>query len=154
MLIARAEQIGQPDINEVLRPASAGVLNAVFAFRDSHITMRQLKTSDRPVLVIIGDDDYASTGPVGWPDATKLMRWARFVILHGAGGEPGHYSAAVMAAQVHHRALMIETDTAHLDAWRALVMRIRPNGAGLIVRTRPGAPPHPMMHAPDGVVMQ
>jgi hypothetical protein len=49
---------------------------------------------------------------------------------------------------------MIETDSAHLETWRALIGRIRPNGLGLIVATRSGAPPHPTMRAPAGVVMQ
>jgi hypothetical protein len=60
----------------------------------------------------------------------------------------------VIAAQEHHRALLIETSSAHVEAWRGLISRIRPNGLGLIIATRPGAPPHPRMTAPAGVVMQ
>jgi hypothetical protein len=116
--------------------------------------MRQLKSSGRPALVILGDDDYGSTGPAAWPDAVRLMRWARFTFLHAAGGEAVHYAAAALSAQEHHRVLLVETDTAHLEAWRALIDRIRPHGLGLIIATRSGAPPHPTMRAPAGAVLQ
>jgi hypothetical protein len=153
-MITRAEQAGETNIIEVLRPAAAGAIDAAFVYRGARLSMRQLKSTGRPALAILGDDDYASTGPAAWPDAVRLLRWARFVILHGAGGEAAHYAAAVIAAQEHHRALLIETDTAHLEAWRALSSRIRPNGLGLIIVTRPDAPPHPTMRAPAGAVMQ
>jgi hypothetical protein len=153
-MIARAEQAGEPHIIPVLRAAAAGAIDAAFVSRGARISMRQLKSTGRPALAILGDDDHASTGPGDWPDAVRLIRWARFLILHGAGGEPMHYAAAVFAAQEHHRALLIETDTAHIEAWRVLIGGIRPNGLGLIIGTRAGAPPHPRMTAPAGVVMQ
>ena len=41
----------------------------------------------KPALVIIGDDDDFPTGPDGWPVAQRLLRWARQVVIHGAGGQ-------------------------------------------------------------------
>ncbi len=87
--------------------------------RDTPLSMRKLKCAPRPVIVLIGDDDDFPTGPAAWISAPKAIRWARRVVLHGAGGESWHYQAAVDTAEVVGRVLIIETNSTHLPAWGA-----------------------------------
>lgn len=84
---------------------------------------RFLATVCKPALIIIGDDDDAPTDPDGWPVAERLLRWARQVILHGAGGHPSHYEGAVMAAEVVGRLLLVECTSGTLEAWKAAARR-------------------------------
>jgi hypothetical protein len=49
----------------------------------------------------------------------RAMQWAGAVVIHATGGLPEHYKAAVGVAVVQRRCLMIETGTAHVDAWLA-----------------------------------
>lgn len=60
--------------------------------------LRQL--ADRPTVVILADDDYASTGPAAFPAARKAAAWARWAMVHAAGGEEAHYTLAVGAALI------------------------------------------------------
>jgi hypothetical protein len=57
--------------------------------------LKQLRHVERPVIVLIGDDDHAPTGPNGWRCAGRLARWGKAATVHGAGGEPVHYEMAV-----------------------------------------------------------
>lgn len=152
--IVAAEQAGAAHIVPVLRMVRTGGLHFILPLRGATVPMRRLKTLDRPALVQIGDDDDTPTGPSGWPQAERLLRWCRFCVLHAAGAEPVHYAAAAMAALVHRRVLLIETTTAHERAWAALIRRVRPGQRGFIVRVPRGQPAHPIQGAPPGVVLQ
>jgi hypothetical protein len=72
---------------------------------------------DRPIVLLLGDDDYSSTGPLGWRAARGSLSWARAVFIHGAGADPEHYRGAVGGAILHRRLLLVETDAAHIAAW-------------------------------------
>ena len=98
----------------------------------------------KPALVIIGDDDDFPTGPDGWPVAQRLLRWARQVVIHGAGGHPAHYEGAVMAAEVVGRLLLVECGTAHVEAWKAAAQRWAGQAIIQAVQVRDGAAPHPL----------
>jgi pimeloyl-ACP methyl ester carboxylesterase len=152
--IVRAEQAGKRHVVPVLRAAAAGMINAGFVMRGHPFAMRPMKRGRRPVLIILGDDDHQATGPAGWPQAERLLRWARLVVLHGAGGEPQHYAAAVLAAQEHRRVLMIETSSGQIEAWRRLIGRVQPRVRGITIAIPAAAPPHPMERAPAGTVLQ
>lgn len=105
--IAHGEAVGCPHMAELLRPAMRGELNLVVPMRDTRMPpLHRMERHGRPVVVIVGDDDYASTGPAGWACAAKLRSWARFAIVHGSGAEgalrPGRlHDGAGPAAAVH-----------------------------------------------------
>lgn len=75
----------------------------------------------RPAVVLVGDDPAAgfpdALGPLRWKAAARLGRWCNWVMIHAAGGEHGHYSAAVQAAELVGRVALIETGTQHAAAW-------------------------------------
>ncbi len=90
--------------------------------------LREAKRIGRPVLLLIGDDDHASTGPSGWRCARKLREWARAAIVHGTGGRREHYEWAATAAAMQRRLVMIETDSGHLAEWASPVRRCAIDG--------------------------
>jgi hypothetical protein len=93
-----------------------------------------------PVVVIVGDDpgpDLAR-GPAGWRSAKRLRRWCAWAMIHGAGGEPAHYSAVLGAAALMHRAVLVETSSALAPAWRGFL-----GAPGLTILPPPGLP-HPV----------
>jgi hypothetical protein len=106
------------------------------------------ETSRRPAIVLIGDDDGMDRGPSGWQLSARALRWANSVLLHGAGAEIAHYEAAVQAAENGRRVLVIECNSATLDAWGALVLAAphRPNT--LVIIPRGGV--HPIAPEPAG----
>lgn len=116
------------------------------------ISIGRLKRARLPVVVLIEDDDYLSSGPDGFPGAQRMLRWAHAVILHAAGGEPAHYEAAALIAARHGRAVLIETSSAQAEAWAVACARWAPAALarGFAMVPRGGA--HPI--APSEEPMQ
>jgi hypothetical protein len=73
----------------------------------------------RPIIVMVGDDDHASTGPAGWPGIGGLLRWAAAVVIYSAPGDAAAYEALVSFAVAHRKVLVIETNSAKAGAWIA-----------------------------------
>ena len=95
----------------------------------------------RPCCVLIGDDDYASTGPDGWACAHRLPWWAKAAIVHGTGGRPEHHAAVVQFTLGYGRLVLIETDSAHMVAWRAPFVSSR---VPVLMIQPPDDGPHPV----------
>lgn len=130
----------------LFRAVRAGLIEFVIPRRETGWRfLREADAKRRPVLVLIGDDDHASTGPDGWRCARRLAPWTRAAVVHGTGGEAAHYAVAVGFAIGHGRLVMVETDSTHLSTWTALfanrvpVLTIRPPDAG----------PHPASVPPE-----
>lgn len=87
--------------------------------------MAMLKRAPRPVLVLIGDDDYASTGPAGWACTPTLLRWARAAMVHGTGADVATYQLAVQMAVGCRRGLLIETSSPFARVWREALRTAR-----------------------------
>jgi hypothetical protein len=100
-------------------------------------------TSRKPAIALIGDDDGFDRGPPGWRLAERALRWANGVLLHGAGAELQHYEAAIQAAEMGRRVLVIECSSATLDAWAALVRAAPHRPSTLVIVPRGGAHPLP-----------
>ena len=64
----------------------------------------------------------AGDGPEAWPLARRLVRWARALILHGAGDELWHYEIANREAEVHSASLLVECEGNALDAWQRPIL--------------------------------
>ena len=135
-----ALQLG-PFVLPVLDAALAGRIEIVRPLRSSRAPMSLLRRADRPVVCWIGDDDDASTGPEGWRSAAQVTRWARAALVHGAGGEPQHYEAAVLGAEQHGRFLLIETSSRKVPGWLRM---LSPEKSVLIVVPRFGVE-HPVL---------
>jgi hypothetical protein len=101
-------------------------------------------TSNRPAVMLIGDDDSMDCGPSGWAQAERVLRWTRALVLHGAGAEIQHYEAAIMAAELARRLLVIECSTATLGAWATPVEAAPNRVPTLVIRPRGGVHPLPI----------
>ena len=96
--------------------ALAGVYDRAAPIRARHLCRTSL-----PLIVMVGDDDASPTGPNGWRCASELARWAGAAVVHGAAATVETYTEAIAAARATGRALLIETDSAHVSDWAELV---------------------------------
>lgn len=98
-----------------------------------------------PALILVGDDDDFPSGPGGFSTAQRLLRWAYQVVVHGAGAEVSHYEAAVLAAEITGRFLMVECSSPMIPAWEAAARKWATNAVVQIVQPPPGlVHPRPM----------
>jgi hypothetical protein len=140
-------QAGVVGQTHLLRSLAAGRIAYQSLLPDtstSHFKAFIRATSTKPTVTLIGDDGDMPTGPAGWRLAQRAIRWAKTVILHGAGAEIEHYESAVIAAQLMQRVLIIECASAHLDAWIALVRAAPHRPSALVIVPRGGVHPLPV----------
>jgi hypothetical protein len=102
----------------LFQAAAKGIIGLCDVPRGEPFPHGLLKALSRPVVAVIGDDDYRSTGPSGFPAAKRFAYWAKASIVHATGGEVKHYEEAVNAAVLCFRLLLVETDAAHGVEWR------------------------------------
>ena len=141
-----AEQAGQQGTAELLRASMTGGIGLVFTtIRTAPLSAAELGAAKGPVIVVIGDDDYASTGPAGWACAASIAAWAGCAVIHAAGATAETYREAVMGAYLVGSAVLVETDSTHAETWAEL---FRPKPV-LMVLPMDGA--HPIMPARGAV---
>jgi len=119
-------------------------LVAGFGRRDS-VAAADLESSRHPTLVVVSDDDYASTGPRGWRSAAVITSWAGAALIHAAGVDRETYRAAAQAARIVGRCVLIETSSEHAEGWAELIQ----DKPALVIIPRTGA--HPIL--PPGSVV-
>lgn len=155
-LAVKLTQAGAGHQVPLLRAAMAGALRFVLVAPGGRLPRQMLKDAQdpRPLAVVLADDTEEPAGLAGYPQAARLLRWSGYTIVHGAGGEAWHYQFAVEAAAVHRRVLIVETATAHEDAWDRLARRVAPRTPGLRLKVPPGRPPHPRLGMPVGERVQ
>jgi hypothetical protein len=105
------------------RAAQDGLISLCEIVRGGTPPLKRLDRTGRPVVVLIGDDDYASTGPDGWDATRKLIYWARGAFVHGTGGTAEDYTGAVVMAVCWRRFLLIETSSDHVRQWAEAVQK-------------------------------
>lgn len=92
-----------------------------------------------PGLLLIGDDDHtAADGPDGWPIAQRVLRWARFVLIHGGPGDASHYRHTVHLTRSYARLVMIECSSANVLAWQKAATKWSVGAEGLVMCPPPG----------------
>ena len=144
--IGQAVTIGFHHTAELLRAVRRGEICLIAPEdRTALVSMGSLKRAPLPVLVLIGDDDYASTGPAGWACTPTLLRWARQAIVHGTGADVPTYRLAVEMAVGCRRGLLIETSSVFAPVWREALRTARQPVPTLTLVAPDGA--HPVMPA-------
>jgi len=125
-------------------PLLQGLYHGMIAFLDvsretsSGTVKRFISGIVLPAVVVIGDDDDLPSGPDGFAPAQRLLKWAHQVVIHGAGGEAEHYRAAVLAAQITGRFLMVECSSPMIPAWTAAARKWATNAVVQVVQPAPG----------------
>lgn len=157
-LIWKSEQAGDTWHSPLYRAAREGNLNLLMVppGERAPVSLLDPVKHRKPLVVILcGDPGDAAIhhGPDAFPQTIRFMRWARFIMLHGAGGEPVHYRMLAQAAAFTGRTLVVETDGVTLPAWMAFKARLAPQTPGIIVKPHPGVE-HPRSRMPAGVVAQ
>jgi hypothetical protein len=143
-IIAQAEQAGISYYTGLLRDVQRAELNMIVPMRDTVMPpLYRLGKQGRPLIVLLGDDDYRSAGPQTWACAAKLRDWAAFAIIHGTGAERWHYDMASAAARNVRRLLLIETTSAAAQDWAAFLHERSPKLPFLGILPPDGA--HPVM---------
>jgi hypothetical protein len=141
------DQAGHPGMAQIFREMAIGGFAAILNVqRDEKFTQAELGAANRPTLVVLGDDDYQSTGPDGWRCSATVASWAACAVIHASSANAETYQQAILAARTMGRCVLIETDSAHAEAWLDLfptkpTLTILPtNGA------HPAAPPKGSIH--------
>jgi len=146
-MIAQADRFGCGHIVELLRPAMQGELNVILPTPETRMPpLHRMAQHGRPVVVLVGDDDYVPGGPATWACAAKLRQWAGFAMVHGTGAKPEHYAAAAMLTRVHRRLLLIETSSVDAQAWAGFLRERSPVLPFMGLLPPDGA--HPVMPSP------
>lgn len=98
-----------------------------------------------PALALLGDDDHETPdGPDTWPLAPRVLRWARFILIHGGAGRPEHYEHAIELTGTFRRVAIIECSSANIEAWLQAAKRWAAGARGQIMQPPPGCP-HPSL---------
>ena len=108
---------GQEHRVALLRAVRRGEVNLIEAMRAGIVPSRVLKDKSRPLVVLIGDDDYVTTGPTGWSTLPKLLRWANGAMVHASGGDAPSYEMAIGMALTRRRFLLVEASSERVREW-------------------------------------
>ena len=154
--VVRLQQAGACYHIPLVRAAGAGALRFAIVAPGGRLRLDLLdmQRDRRPLAVILGDDGLAPTGPDGFPQARRLMRWAASIVIHAAAGQPEQYAAVAVATTICRRLVLVECSTAHQADWMALRQNVAPGKPGLLIKVPDGQPPHPQWQVPAGSVMQ
>jgi hypothetical protein len=119
----RADQAGQAGVAHLLREMMQGDLALAFVSdRNAAIDDADLIQAWRETVLIIGDDDHASTGPAGWRCAADVASWCAAAVIHAAGATAESYGEAARAARSVGRTVLVETDVRNAQGWAGLFM--------------------------------
>lgn len=147
-LIALHEQAGAQHRIPLLRALLGGRIAFFEAHRDTSAgtVKRFFGMAKKPAVMLLADDDYASTGPDGFAVTDRALQWARLVVIHATGGTPEQYADVVEAAGIMRRVALVETDSAHAAEWVART-KAQTDPPALILLKPIGNEQHPIVPA-------
>lgn len=126
-MIGQAEIAGAGHLAGILQPVMRGELTAFAPMRDTvQLPFYRLSKHRRPIVGIVGDDDYMPAGPDTWACAAKLRAWASFAIVHGTSAQRQHYDMAASMTMQVSRLLLIETTSEAEQLWAAFLSERTP----------------------------
>lgn len=135
--LARSAEQAAPHLRAIWAATAAGVIGL------GHIVAHAGAfrfTTDKPVVLIVGDDYDLSHGPAAFhrKSLRRFLRGAGAAAIVSGAPDPMPYGAALAGAILTGKnAVVIESREAHEPAWIALVKEAQP-GLPLLVST-PGA---------------
>ena len=138
LAIAHLEQMGEPACFRV--PLLQGLHRGRIGYLDVHggspsRTVKAFLAQVRlPAVVTVADDFDNPAGPDKIPQLGRLVRWARFCIIHGTGGTREQYEALVGITLVAGRVLMIECGSDRITDYRIAAERHGFKGAMQILQ--------------------
>jgi hypothetical protein len=146
--IALYEQVGAQHRIPLLRALLNGRIAYFECQRSTSVgaVKRFFGMVEKPAVMLLADDDYASTGPDGFAVTDRALQWARLAVIHGTGGTPEQYAELVEAAGLARRLVLVETDSAHAGEWVARG-KAHPNRPRLILLRPIGDRQHPTVPA-------
>ena len=146
--MVRLNQAGGAHYGPFFRRAMDGGMSFALVPPDARLPRRVLADGKRPCAVVLCDDDLVTCGPSRFPDARRLFRWARAIVLHAAGGLPEHYEAAAGVMVACGRLVMVETASGEREReWLALIEAVAPRTPRLHITPPPGGK-HPTLAVP------
>lgn len=125
-LIALTSTMGFSGRAHLFRQVREQRLLVMECTRDAVFSMKLLKRQHKPMVVLLGDDDYQSTGPSSWAALPKILRWASRGVIHATGGDTASYDMAATMAVACRRLVLVETDSRHADEWGHALLAARP----------------------------
>lgn len=121
--IAKMQVCGRVGYVELLRAVREGAIALCpIGRRDSRF--QPSDAHGKPVVIVIGDDDYASTGPAGWACTEAVANYASAAVVHGAGATASTYKMAIVNALAVGKVVLVETSSAYADAWAEAFARM------------------------------
>jgi hypothetical protein len=106
---------------ELVLAERAGKIEATCLYdRRAPFRTPELLAGHLPHLLVVNDDRMDPAGPRGWCDAEAIRAWSVVAIVHTCTTTPQHYQAAICAARLHGRAVLVEAASAHATAWADL----------------------------------
>jgi hypothetical protein len=141
-MIAGFATMGASHHVELLRAVRQRQINLLGLGRAEEAPMKVLESSLRPTIVLIGDDDYQTTGPTGWASFRRLGYWANGALVHATGADVASYRLGIGMAIMHRRFLFVETSSKHADEWAAALRKRSIATFGLLP---PGGASHPVL---------
>ena len=126
-MIRRGEQAGAGFYTPMLQRVMRAELNVCWPQRDTVMPpLYRLGKQGRPLVLLLGDDDYRPAGPSTWACAAKAREWAAACIVHGTGAQPWHYEMGAVTAMQVRRLLFIETTSEAAQDWAAFLKQRTP----------------------------
>jgi hypothetical protein len=121
-------------------------INLIVVARNMAISDEALNRSQKPMVVLLGDDDGASSGPAGFRSWRRLKSWAGCGLIHAAAADVETYTVAIAMAVLQGRLLLIETSSAQEPAWAEALQAAGIPAVGVLPRggvhpVRPGRRP-------------
>ncbi len=121
-IAVRLDQADQPGAAALVRETMQGDLVLLTVSGRAFSPAKGFDTTNPSTILMVGDDDYASTGPTGWRSSGRVARWAACAVIHAAAASADTYLEAAHAARETGRCALIETVPKHAAAWAELFM--------------------------------
>jgi|tagenome__1003787_1003787.scaffolds.fasta_scaffold20713806_1 hypothetical protein len=132
--IVMCEQLGSAGHVTLFRAVQDRQINLIIVARGTPISDAALNRSKRPMIVLLGDDDGAGSGPTGFRSWRRLRTWAGCGLIHAAAADVSSYSVAVALATLQGKLLLVETSAARAPEWVDALRASRIPAVGVLPR--------------------